>query len=113
MSNYRGNNGNHGKKGKSGRMKMGDESFLKDLFDGGVDIGEINKRTKFEEFSVKTEKGVVEKRMELTFASGRDAFAYKVLRGDEKMLSKLMDKLYADKREVEATIKGKLLILDD
>lgn len=65
------------------RMKADAEKELRKIWDGEVLIKDVNPNGNN------------------SFSSGFAAFAYKVLKGDERSVHKLIDKLFANKQEVD------------
>ena len=90
----KGNQNAKGNKG-GGRSKLADEEFLNKVWEGKV-------KTTVKKFRIvkKVYKGKVIKYKIPVFSSGKQAFVFYIQNGNEKMLSKLMDKLFSDKREV-------------
>lgn len=101
-----GNQNARGSKG-GGRIKKGDEAFLLDLWEGKIKLPKVIFRDEIywdrpilKDGSV-GKRLIKQKRRIETFKSGKDAFAYMILRGDDTSLRALLSKLYPDQKAVE------------
>ena len=106
----RGNNNAVGSKG-GGRTKVADEAILLELWlgkKGKKNIVMPKPKILYDEFKEKFGKNkgkIIRRKTGEVFKSGKDAFAYKVLTGDDSALRTLTSILFATKRAVLITNK--------
>jgi len=100
MAAPRGNHNARGVKGNKGggRLKRADEQYLLDLWNGKIGLPKvIEKKEKY--YNIASKK--LEGKLCVYFKSGKDAFAFKVLSGEDSAVRTLLAKLYADKSEAK------------
>lgn len=87
---------------KSPYQRLLDEAWLQDLMTGKINIKEVEPTQYVTKKKVIAPDGTItfEKQISFRFKNGMHALAYHILKGNDKFIQKILDKLIASKTDV-------------